>query len=677
MVLGTLVEGRYQLTKGPVVGGAGEVWLAFDTALRRGVVLKRASPGRGGNTAAFDRLRAEARALGRCNHPHVVTLHEIVPVEGRPGDTTWLVMEYVSGGSLDGWPPVSPAIAARVGAQLAGALAALHAEGLVHCDIKPANVVFTEHGAAKLADFGAAYRVGGKETLTPNGAVSYTPEYAAREAVSGRPGTASDVFSLAATVHALATGHPPRRCHVRAAAVRAEDPVRAEGAGQAEDPGLALQPDPHRDAARGIVELGPGLGPLADVLRAMLARDPGARPDAATARDLLEAVAAPPDELAALTPPASAWDTAPAFDPASFGDRVRAAGGSAVVRAGGALRGGERAGRRRRWLLAGTAAVLLVLLTGWLVPLPFPGGGDGDGRDDGKQPPPSGQAGNHGPLLGTHRTADPCALLEPSDLGRFGDTELDRDYGNFDRCDVLVTPDDGGEVDVTVDLEGGPPPELAAADRTEGPVSVVEEAPEGDSCFRLLLLAGEEDAFVAVGAKETEPGDAPLCEMADVAVDRAVEVLGDGPLPRRSPPLADASLGQRDVCALFRPRTLEIVPGVDAGDPDIGFGRWDCDWESTTSDLHLDVRFDRGPPLGAEDGTPDRFGGYRAFVEPEGEDDDSCLVRVVYRTYADQGGRSAVEVLHLVLGGSRPMGELCRMGGDLARGAAAELRSPS
>ncbi|MFD0472531.1 serine/threonine-protein kinase [Nonomuraea thailandensis] len=206
--------------------------------------------------AGAGRLWAEARALARFSHPHVVTLHHAV--RGRAA--SWLVMEHVPGGSLEGRPGLAPGVAARIGAQLAGAPAALHAEGVVHCDIKPGNVVVTGDGAAKPADFGAAYRVGGVETITPNSAVGYTPDYAAPEVVRGQPEPASDVFSLGATVYALVTGEPPRR--------------RERRPGHAGEAGLERPADPVeafvsvREAARGAVTLDAGLGPLVGVLAA-------------------------------------------------------------------------------------------------------------------------------------------------------------------------------------------------------------------------------------------------------------------------------------------------------------------------------------------------------------------------------------------------------------------------
>lgn len=690
------VEERYLLTKGPVRGGTGEVWLAIDQDLGRQVVLKRARTG-DEDSAAFGRLRAEARALAQFSHPHVVTLYDAVRAGKRRGATSWLVMEHVRGGSLEDWPPVAPELAARVGTQIAGALAALHGDGIVHCDIKPGNVVVTGDGTAKLADFGAAYRVGGKETITPNGAVSYTPDYAAPEAVRGQPGPASDVFSLGATLYALAAGGPPRPGYGTRAADTDADTDTDAGPDPGPDPDgtLAAAYDRHaaeRHAARGAVEMNADIGPLGDVIRAMLHRDPAARPDAAEARARLEALAAEPGALARLALPASALDTAPALDPAlaSAHDSLRG-GGGAGARTG--VRPGVRTGMLRRWygarafvrhgapvwqrpFLAGAVALALALTL-----IPLLSGGDGGerdpGADDDRPSRPAPTATNVSPVIGERRTADPCALTEPAALGRFGGTELDRDYGNFDRCDVLVNVGEENEVDVHIDFDAGLPPELTSPDRSVGKVSVVKEPAESDACGRVLLLSGDPHTTVSVSAKLTESRPAPVCDIADVATDSAVKALNKGELARRSPPLPKASLAHRDVCALFGPRALEIVPGIDASDPDVGFAGWDCDWSSTTSDLWLDVRYDRGQPLSAEDGAPTELHGFRTFVEPEGEGDESCLVRLVYRTYADQRGQKAIEMLYLAIGGSRPADELCRMGTDLAREAAGGLPAAS
>ncbi|MFD0472529.1 hypothetical protein ACFQ0B_32720 [Nonomuraea thailandensis] len=116
------------------------------------------------------------------------------------------------------------------------------------------------------------------------------------------------------------------------------------------------------------------------------------------------------------------------------------------------------------------------------------------------------------------------------------------------------------------------------------------------------------------------------------------------------------------------------MPGIDAADPDRGYGGWDCEWESTTSDIWLDLTFDRGGPPDAAGGTSTRLNGLPAYIRPASEGDGACLVQVVHRTYADVHGRTAAETLLVLVGGSRPAERLCRMATHLAGAATARLR---
>ncbi|MFD9906836.1 serine/threonine-protein kinase [Streptomyces sp. NPDC059063] len=625
---GTTVGGRYRLVRGPLQGSMGEVWIARDLRLPREVILKRLrTTGRGTSRSdrlEFDRLEAEARALARFSHPHVVTLHDVLTLpEGplawlRRRYGSWLVMEYVSGGSLVDRPPLSPERAARVGVHIAAALAALHAEGVVHGDVKPGNVVATAEGLAKLADFGAAYRVGGKETITPPPARhSYTPDYAAPEVVRGHPEPASDVFSLAALVHTLVTGAPPR-----------------PHAGEGVDAFVA-----DRQAERGETALGPGLGPLAGILPAMLDATAKNRPTAAEARRLFERAAGPQDRL----PPQRGGDDGDGAGPDSgAGPHGR----------------GVHPGRSRQLIVAvGVAAVTLAAAL--LAPELWPDGGSDDGRG----------GGTAGSRVGEHRTADPCALADPAALKRFGDAQLDRDYGNFDRCDVIVDTGEGDDVDVEIHFDTGGAPEEPAPYRTVGRVALVKEADDSDVCVRTLLPADDPGVDISVAVQQDE-GDAPLCAMADAAAERAVETLNRGPIARRPAPPA-GSLVRQDACALLDAKTLEAIPGIDARDPDVHFGAWDCEWESTTGDLSLEVRFDRGQPPTADDGTLTRVDGRRAVVEPDAEGPRTCLVRVVHRTYTDARGDKAVETLNVTVKGDPSPDRLRRLA---TRFAAAAVR---
>ncbi|MFI0484043.1 serine/threonine-protein kinase [Actinomadura sp. 9N215] len=607
MRLGALIAGRYRLVKGPIRGGTGEVWHAEDTRLPRTVVLKRVQS-RDDGTGAFDRLWSEARAQARFGHPHVVTLHDIVEEEADGQVTSWLVLEHVPGGSLDAWPVMSPEAAAGIGAQIASALDALHSQGLVHCDVKPGNIVVTADKTAKLADFGAAYRLGGTDTITPNGPVSHTPAFAAPEVLRGHPEPASDVYSLGATLYALAVGEPP---------------------------GAAPRLD--------------GLGPLGGVLEALMRAAPGERPGADEARRMLA-------EIAGKAEPEPPGHSAPTDNGPGTEQGSRTGWGRPAAFA-----------RRHPLPVAAGAVLAVAAIAAALIPL---GGGD-EAPAEQKKPVS---------LIGDPRTADPCALAAPAALGRFGKTDLDNDYGNFDRCDVLVTVGEDNVVDVRIGMASGSEPETGGGPpRTMGRVQVFPEPPEEGECGRMIVLPSPDGGTtISIDARQPdEPpagaAPAPFCPIADTAVASAVAVLNRGPIPRRTPPFPAESLAHKDTCTMLDNDALDVVPGIDARDPEVDYGGWGCKWQSTTQKIHVELRFDRGQPLTAEDGSPTQLGGERAFVKPDGEGDGTCLVRVVHRTYADQHGDDAIEMLFLVVQGKPPTKELCSMATSLAGAAAKQL----
>lgn len=701
---GGRVGGRYRLTRGPLRGGSGEVWLAHDDVLGRDVVLKRVV-GAAPDAPGFDRLRAEARVLARFSHPHVVTLHDAVRAGKGARATSWLVMEYVPGGSLDERPCLGVQSAAHIGAQIADALVALHREGIVHADIKPSNVVVAPDGTAKLADFGAAHRVGGKETITPNSAVSYTPDYAAPEVVMGRPEPASDVFSLAATVHALVTGHPPR--------------PGATAAGAAAD-----TPDGYlaaRRAARGDVELAPDIDALSadeagssdapgaprpslrDTLAAMLARDPATRPDASAARELLRAAAGPPAELPPLPDPLpperTGSDSAPWPPSADEGDDHDDGAPHPARRAAALI---------RRHRVPAAVTVLALLAAGAGAGLALHGGGHHAPQVTADARPPASTAPRATPTaarpgsaspLGDHRTADPCALLDPAALRRYGDPELDPAYGGFERCDVIVHPrtgtgtgsgggssssgSDAGDIDVEVQFASGPgSSDLPAPVRGTSRVRLVQERPDGGECDRDLLFPGDRSAHVDITAQpadSNQPPDALLCAIADTAAATAYSTLDalapGGSLPRRAPALPAGSLARTDACTLLAPHVLQAVPGIDADHPDIGYGNWACAWRSTTTDLDVRLRYDRGQPPSSGDASATRLGGLPAYVFPPGEEGDhTSLIVLVDRTYTGSGGDPLAETVRvLVAGASRTDAQLRTLAEELATAVARQL----
>jgi serine/threonine protein kinase len=231
-----LIAGRYSLAREIGRGGMGSVWLGQDTVLGRQVALKQIGLMPGIEDVDVARVRREARLAASLNHPNVVAVFDLVEEAGR----YWLVMEYVEGVSLgrlvrdQGRLPVDEA--ASVAIQAASGLAAAHAEGIVHRDVKPGNIMVTPDGEVKLTDFGIA-RADSEATLTQTGLLTGSPAYLAPEIASGHAASpASDVWSLGATVYHALAGRPPydvRENNVLGALYRIvhEEPPRTATAG--------------------------------------------------------------------------------------------------------------------------------------------------------------------------------------------------------------------------------------------------------------------------------------------------------------------------------------------------------------------------------------------------------------------------------------------------------------
>ncbi|MFC6087292.1 serine/threonine-protein kinase [Sphaerisporangium aureirubrum] len=269
--------GRYRLVAPLGRGGMGTVWRATDELLRQDVAIKevRLPPDldEAQRAELRERTLREARAAARLRaHPSIVTVHDVVADDGRP----WIVMELVQGHSLHQLVkergPLPPAEVARIGLSLLDALRAAHEAGILHRDVKPANVLLTSAGRVVLTDFGIA-SLAGDVVLTQNGAVAGSPGYIAPERLRGeddRP--ESDLWSLGATLYAAVEGRSPYAREQAAAMFAAV---------------LLHDPDPMRLA-----------GPLTPILAGLLAKEPAHRMTSSEAawhlRNLLSGPPVPP-----------------------------------------------------------------------------------------------------------------------------------------------------------------------------------------------------------------------------------------------------------------------------------------------------------------------------------------------------------------------------------------------
>jgi serine/threonine-protein kinase len=193
-------------------GGMGVVLRALDTTLNRPVAIKVLHPHLAANATARRRFAREARAAAAVNHPAVVPIHSV----NAEADPPYIVMAFIPGGSLqdrlDREGPLDPCEALRIGYQIADALAAAHAQGLVHRDVKPGNILL-DHGQNRvmLTDFGLAQALD-DATATSSGLIAGTPQYMSPEQARGESVTASsDLYSLGSVLYSSLTGLPPFR----------------------------------------------------------------------------------------------------------------------------------------------------------------------------------------------------------------------------------------------------------------------------------------------------------------------------------------------------------------------------------------------------------------------------------------------------------------------------------
>jgi eukaryotic-like serine/threonine-protein kinase len=317
---GRVLGGRYRLVEPLARGGMATVWVADDPVLSRRVAVKILRSDLALDEGTRARFRHEAIAAARLSHPNIVSTYDT----GDDDGIAYIVMELVDGPTLRhlidqrGSLPVAEVI--RIGKQVADALDAAHRAGLVHRDVKPANVLVPPGGPVKVTDFGIAKAAGGDD-LTRTGTVMGTARYLSPEQVNGRPtDPRTDVYALGLLLYEALCGHPPfggdtdiatamARLTTSAPAIRAERPEVSSA--------------------------------LDDVIHRCLARQPGARfGSAAAVRDALDqaridptgaiprpVLAAPPAAAPApapvAAPPAHTGPTAPQPIPAASPGRTR------------------------------------------------------------------------------------------------------------------------------------------------------------------------------------------------------------------------------------------------------------------------------------------------------------------------------------------------------------------
>jgi eukaryotic-like serine/threonine-protein kinase len=342
---GRILDGRYRLDSLLGMGGMARVYLASDRVLERQVAVKVLSPPYAQDPSFVERFRREARAAASLSHPNIVAVFD----SGSDAGLQYLVMEYVPGQSLAellaDQGRLAPRRAAELGMEVCAALAAAHAQGLVHRDVKPGNVLVDPDGQVKVTDFGIA-KAAAATTLTGTGTVLGTAAYLSPEQAQGGPVDArSDLYSLGCLLYELLCGSPPFGSGADSPPVA----VATRHLHQPPEPPSAH--NPQVDAS------------LDAVVLTALAKDPAQRHQSAIElRDALkqvlaeEAVAAGPDR-----PAATAVPTEPIGGLLGRTGVLPATTGPAVWSSGG------RPGWPH-WALAAAGLALAIGLVAWLWP---------------------------------------------------------------------------------------------------------------------------------------------------------------------------------------------------------------------------------------------------------------------------------------------------------------------
>lgn len=357
-----LVDDRYEFLRLLATGGMGQVWCARDTVLRRDVAVKVLRSEFTGNPTFLTRFRAEAQHTAALVHPNIAAVHdygEVVPgPDGHGEHVAYLVMEFVDGEPLSALLAregrLAPERTLRLLRQVAGGLAAAHAAGVVHRDVKPANLLVTRDGTVKITDFGIASSTA-SVPLTLTGQVIGTAHYLSPEQAQGSRATpASDVYALGAVAYECLAG---RR------AFDGENSVQIALKQLREEP-LPLPLDVPEQVRR--------------LVERALVKDPAARfPDGAAFRDAVDLVLAGHElEPVPASPPTAAFpgplpaagaaaDAAPLL-PDTTGAPIPGLRPELVPAAR------REHGRRSAWLLVGTLAAITLAVVAVAL---GPGGG--------------------------------------------------------------------------------------------------------------------------------------------------------------------------------------------------------------------------------------------------------------------------------------------------------------
>jgi eukaryotic-like serine/threonine-protein kinase len=629
-----LVAGRYRIHRLIGRGGMGSVWHATDETLDREIAIKCVQLDKQpGADRALTRQRTlrEARIAAKLLHPNIVTMFDVIE-----RDDPLLILEFVPSDSLASIITerrvLPPTDVAAIGAQIAAALAAAHRAGVVHRDVKPDNILIAHppedtdpaephHLTAKLTDFGISHAAN-TPTLTSTGVLTGTPAYFAPETARGE-GTdaATDVFSLGATLYTATEGRPPF--------------------GTDHDNVLALL----GRIARGNAPPPQHAGELTGLLQQLLADDPAARPTATDAQQALQQIATatsaptvrlpddtivgptgnPADErtVPGAAPP---WDPPEPPAPPPAPPRQIA----------------------RRSIIIGALLAAAVGTPGVVIANLPPDPGTPDGRV----------------VISAPRTADPCSLINPAELSRHGNVEIDRENVQFAACRADIANSARLFVELNGPAQTAPP---GGTQQRNGPLIITryEAKDAGTRCDRRIQLSDGNSVFVYA---ENSPGGTAddLCAIAETGAGAAATALIAGGIGTRVD--MDTPLARLDACRLLQDADLAGIPGLETSTGKPRFANWGCSW-ATRSGVPATLDFYRSTrPTEAAAATTfnGRQGGL--YFSPG----KYCAAFIPHGDVA-RGGMHRIDFVRIYTYGSQPEAELCGYTTKLANAAAANL----
>lgn len=638
-----LVGGRYRRGELLGKGGMSSVWRATDELLGREVALKRVPLGLVPSDvadAARERTMREARIAAALHHPNVVTIFDVVIEDGEP----WLVLEYLPSRSLGAIlmerGTLTVTEVAAIGAQVAAGLAAAHAAGIVHRDVKPDNILLTSDNAAKLTDFGIS-RAAQSPDVTAAEILSGTPAYLAPEVARGGPtDPRTDVYALGATLYAAIEGHPPFGSgdgNVLALLTRV-------GQGNALPPAKA--------------------GPLTGLISDLVGDDADARPAAAVARRQLQRVVSsrPRTKAQQVGRPAQrlSQPVAPPANPTMFD-------------LGPAVRPPAPPPRRQSIFMATMlviAALVIAAVTVLIAAPAEPEALPAAAPTSAPVPAPAGAVSVSDP-----RAADPCAMVDTAALRRHGKTALDPDSVSFAGCQAVITTADDARVGFVAEFESPAQALLSIGGTPEqiGRITLVRYPAEGAACNRRVMLSDGNGVRFSASGIDVDPAE--LCAIADTGANAAVSVLASRGVPARSSPAGVSPLALADACSLLGPAALAPVPDVDLSGRS-GFANWSCEWASSSGNgSYVRLAFTHRSPLGSDDGRAADFAGRPGrllLTERRG-----CFAQFGVRDFQGAGDTERIDAVQLFVYRQDAGAELCDAASVLATAVAGKLSAPA